>query len=140
MGKWLWVALLVAGPAMADDFAGQSTADICVRRAMALITALPNNAEPMLSAEVARRGESCADPTYVEIAKARLDAIGWGRPAYVNAPVVEDDRPERATRIREAAQDVLRAQQAQRDRAWANQPKQTTCRPTMGDGVICTTN
>jgi hypothetical protein len=101
---------------------------------MALITDLPNNAEPALSAEIARRGDTC-DATSVEIAKQRLSDIGWGRPT----PTEDDLQHEaRAARIRAAGRAYLELQDQQRQRVvQPARPVTTTCKDTYA-GVRCT--
>lgn len=146
MKGMVFVALLLTGPAVAGEASNLSHDELCIWRAASLIDPkVPEETARIVADEIATRGESCSDPIYMQAAQARLanaqrQADVQTQSDYQQRLADEDRRHERAERIRAAGRAILQQQQDQRDRAWANRPTTTTCNPTMGSGVICTTN
>lgn len=141
--KGIWLLLLLAGPAMAGDPSTFSHDELCIWRAAALIdpSTPPAGTAGAMAAELSKRGETCDDPSYVQIAEARLQAAERyaSEQAHAQAAQSQDEREERNARIRAAGRAYLLLQEQQRERAQQNRPVTTTCHQ-LGSSVQCTTN
>lgn len=142
---------LIGVPAMAQSVSSISSQELCVLRAVSLITGEPTYAGPIerVSGELAVRKEACEPAQmYMAAAAERVrnkalqdELIEQKEREYAQQFQQPRPPPERtwADRIRDASNAYLRMQQEQRDRAWANRPVTTDCVPTAV-GVSCTTH
>lgn len=136
MRKWIAVALLASAPVMAQDLTAFSHDELCIWRAASLIDPAAVPQIDAITAEIARRGDDCSDPGYIQIAEARLRRVDAVVAAQAQA---ESDRhKERAARIRAAGRAYLELQDQQRQRVvQPAHPVTTTCKDTYA-GVRCT--